>query len=184
MQMKGRIIQGQDNKHYALREFFENNRLKCPECGCLLDPYYRSLRIDFKSKLDFSSTYEGIFIVSKRFKEYIQIEGYQNVIFYPVNEMNNFFYFQTLNNYIKINVEKSGIIIKEKCTACNYPKEIIGGVNIFLYQETPLSDGFYTTDTYWRTHYIYWPELIIGLETYEKLKAQKFKGLDMVAKVY
>lgn len=185
MQMKGRIIQGSDNKQYALQEFFgDNNRLRCPECGCLLDPFYRSMRIDFKSKYDFSATYEGVFVVSKRFRDYIQSERYSNVIFYPVNEENSFFYFQVLNNVIKIDAEKSRIEFKEKCMTCHYPKEVIGGFDIFIAQEAPLLDGFYTTDVYWRTHYIYWPEFLIGQETYEKLKAQKFKGLDMVAKVF
>lgn len=108
--MKGRLLQGRNNKHYALQDFFtNNNRLRCPECGCLLDPYFRSLRIDFKSKFDFSSTYEGVYIVSKRFMTYIQQAGYKNFIFYPVNMESLFFYFQVLNSVININIEKSGI---------------------------------------------------------------------------
>jgi len=184
-QIKGRIIQGSDNKENVLQEFFDNNsRLRCPECGCLLDPYYRPLRIDFKSKFDFSSTYEGIYIVNKRFKDYIQSEGYDNVIFFPVNEKNDFFYFHVLNNIIIINKEKSGIVYKEKCETCHYPKSITGGFKIFIQQHKPLSDGFYTTDLYWRTNYIFSPLILIGLDTYHKLKEQKFKGLDMVAKVF
>jgi len=183
--MKGRLLQGCDNKHYALQDFFENNnRLKCRECGCLLDPYYRSLRIDFKSNFDFSSTYEGVYIVSKRFKKYIQQEGYKNLIFYPVNEEQIFFYFQVLNSIIKIDVEKSGISYKEKCETCGHPSEIIGGFDIFIEQTLPLADGFYTTNIFWRSHYIFWPEILIGEDTYEKLMSQKFKGINMGNKVY
>lgn len=81
--IKGREVQGSDNKQYALEEFFaDGNRLRCPGCGCLLDPYYRSLRIDYKSKFDFSTTYDNVDIVSKRFKDYIQSENYQNVVFF------------------------------------------------------------------------------------------------------
>ena len=185
MKMKGRLIQGNDNKQYALQEFFDDdNRLRCSECGCLLDPYYRSLEIDFKSKFDFSTTYDGVNIVSKRFKDYIQSEGYDNVIFFPVNNNNNFFYFHVLNEIIILDKEKTGIKYDKKCNACNYPEEIIGGIEIFIKQKEPLSDGFYTTDLYWRTHYLYGPKILIGQKTYEKLKVQKFKGLDIAAKVF
>ena len=182
--IKGRIVMGSSNKHHALQEFFDNNRLKCDECGCLLDPYYRSLRIDFKSKFEFSYTYEGVAIVNQRFKDFIQTEGYNNVIFFPVNEKNEFFYFHVLNNYIEINKEKSGIVYEDLCKTCNYPSEIIGGFEIYLKQVDPLIDRFYTTDVYWRTHYSYRPWVVIGNETHRKLKMQKFKGLDMFAKVY
>lgn len=182
--MKGRSITASDNKRYALQEFFDNNnRLKCPECGSLLDPYYRSLRIDFKSNFDFSSTYKGVFINSWRFKDYIQSQGYDNVIFFPVNEKNDFFYFHVLNNVVKVDIAKSGIMYKAKCNTCNYPKDIYGGFETFIKQEEPLSDGFYTTDVYWRTHYCYRPRILIGLDTYQKLKEQKFKGLDMAATI-
>jgi len=183
--IKGREMQGIDNKQYALSEFFENkNRLRCPECGCLLDPYYRSLRIDFKSKFDFSTTYDNVDIVSKRFKDFIQLEDYRNVVFFPVNENNEFFYFHILNNPVQVNVEKSGIKYKEKCNTCLYPKEIIGGFDIFLNQEEPLLDCFYTSDVYWRTHNMFGYRIFIGIETYNKLHAQKFKGLDLAAKVF
>lgn len=183
--MKGRLLQGRNNKHYALQDFFtNNNRLRCPECGCLLDPYFRSLRIDFKSKFDFSSTYEGVYIVSKRFMTYIQQAGYKNFIFYPVNMESLFFYFQVLNSVININIEKSGISYQAKCNTCNNPREITGGLDIFIEQAAPLADGFYTSNIYWRSHYIYWPEILIGEETYKKLKAQSFMGIDMANKVF
>lgn len=183
--MKGRAITASENKHYALQEFFDNNnRLKCPKCGCLLDPYYRSLHIDFKSKFDFSATYEGVFIVSRRFKEFIQSSEYKNLIFFPVNERNDFFYFHVKNNVIQIDEKKTGIKYDKKCKTCNYPRNIYGGAEIFIKQTEPLPDGFYTSDLFWRTHYIFRPEILIGLETYEKLKVQKFKGLDMVRKIF
>ena len=184
-QTKARQLQGSNNKGYALEEFFDNkNRLKCTECGCLLDPYYRTLRIDFKSKFDFSTTYDHVDIVSKRFKEYVQSEGYSNVIFFPVNERNDFFYFHVLNNVVLIDIEKSGIIHDRQCNTCFYPRNIYGGSEIYLSQSEPLSDGFFNTDIYWRTHNVFGPRVFIGLETYEKIKAQKFTGLDMYRKIY
>jgi hypothetical protein len=185
MLIKGRAITASVNKQYALQEYWEpNNRLKCRECECLLDPYYRSLRIDFRSKFDFSQTYEGVYITSKRFKDYILNSQYDNLIFYPVNEKNEFFYFQVLNSVVKFDKKKSGIKIGKKCTSCGYPM-VYGGAEFFLVQSEPLSDGFYLSDIYWRAGGSgYRPRILIGLDTYENLKAQKFSGLDMVRKVY
>jgi len=183
--MKGKAITASVNKKYALMEFFDSdNRLKCPECECLLDPYYRSLRIEFNSHYDFSCTYDGVFITSKRFKEYIQSMSYKNLIFYPVNENNIFFYFQVMNSVVVVDKNKTGIKYDKKCKTCNYPSQIFGGPKIFIDQAEPLADGFHTTDTYWRTGSGYRPKILIGLETYEKLKTQKFKGLDMARNIF
>ena len=185
MLIKGRVITASMNKQYALQEYFDpNNRLKCPECNGLLDPYFRSLRIDFKSKFDFSQTYEGVYIISLKFKEYILNSKYSNLIFYPVNERNDFFYFIVINSIAVLDRKKSAIKTGKKCKSCCYPM-VYGGAELFLVQNEPLSDGFYVSDIYWRDGGSgNRPRILIGLETYEKLKTQNFSGLDMVRKVY
>jgi hypothetical protein len=184
--MKCFRMTGAESKTYALPEFFDKgNRLRCDSCGCLLDPFYRTLKLNFSSKRDVLVTYDGILIVSKRFKDFTVQSGWgEEIIFYPINEDGHFFYFTVPNNIVKIDKIKTGITFRENCVKCGYPSEIFGGEKIFLKDSDVLLEGFYRSDLFWRTHYIFRPAIFVGINTAQMLKEQKFSGLDLYRKIF
>lgn len=186
--MKCYRLTGTENKVHALPEFFEkSSRFRCATCGCLLDPYARTNALDYNGKLDVSCTYDGALIVSRRFRDFVLDECNANsfdIVFYPINGNSSHYYFQILNSIVALDKEKSGILCKERCIECGYYSEVIGGEKLFIAHENQIVHGFFRSDVFWRTHYIFRPAVFVGIETAEKLKAQKFKGIDLYRKIF
>lgn len=173
---------GQDNKSYSNILFFEkeNNTIICKSCKSVNSPYYFDKSIDLKkTDLDFSVTYEGKIIVSKRFKNYCIESKFENTVFIPLDSVSGFYYFLILGKTLFIDIKKSGIKRSKTCKECGYYKEIIGSPDkLFVTSYNPkIKNGFYQTDIYWRTHNVFNPQILITLETMAELKNQKFKGL-------
>lgn len=65
---------GQQNDSHMFPEFFnENNNIFCECCNKKRDPFAYRAAIEIKIKnFDFSTTYDDVYIVSKRFKNFFQ----------------------------------------------------------------------------------------------------------------
>ena len=67
---------------------------RCKVCGYRTDYRYNDPEFILRRKgFDFSSTYDGIEIVSLRFKEFCQQNGYDNLVFIPLLKAPNYFQF-------------------------------------------------------------------------------------------
>jgi hypothetical protein len=169
---------GQDNMSHSNPAFFDDKSMKCDVCECVVAPYIFDRNIKLKKKgLDYSFTYEGGVVVSSRFKKFCQDREIENIIFAPLAQETDFFNLLVLSNPINVDVERSGIKMSSKCVQCGYYSQVFGGIDLYLCQPVPSGIGMYNTDIYWRSHYVFKQNIIVGIDTMTLLKKEKFKGL-------
>ncbi|HZX60003.1 MAG TPA: hypothetical protein VFE54_14810 [Mucilaginibacter sp.] len=147
---------------------------KCDVCGYRTD--YRYTNRDFilrRKTLDFSSTYDGVTIVSLKFKEFCIRYEYNNLVFAPLPKAPNFFQFYILGNVIEYDAR-----LKENlCSACGQYESIVGPTIKLENINEPLADGFYQSDLWFASGNEKSPVMIIAPKTLENLKVEKFKNL-------
>ena len=147
---------------------------KCNVCGYRTDYRYTNQNFTLKRKtLDYSSTYDGVTIVSLKFKEFCLRYGYANLEFVPLKKVPNFYQF-----YIKGNVIEFEAHRKENfCSSCEQYESIIGpSVKLENFNQ-PLNDGFYQSDLWFASGNEKSPITIVGPQTMKNLELEKFKNL-------
>jgi hypothetical protein len=147
---------------------------KCDICGYRTDYRYNNQKFSLKRKtLDYSSTYDGINIVSLKFKEFCVRYGYTNLVFLPIKKNPDFFQF-----YIEGNILKYEARLKEKlCEGCNQYESIVGPSANLAKISTPLEDGFYQSDLWFASGNEKSPVVIIGPKTLQNLKTERLSNI-------
>jgi hypothetical protein len=150
----------------------------CEKCGYKLDFGYINPKFRLKRKVyDLSFTYDHCCIVSLKFKEFCQREKYSGIKFGKFPLEPNYFYL-TVESIVKFETIEEGIRYENLCEKCgNYESIVAPGPTFIKDAEEPLGDGLYRTDLVFGSGNEKNPLLIIGIETYKKLKREKFKGL-------
>lgn len=147
---------------------------QCAVCGYRTD--YRYTNIDFKIRrktFDISSTYDGVTIVSLKFKEFCTRYGYDNLEFVSLPKSPNFFQF-----YIKGNILPFNAGTKENlCQTCGQYESIVAPVMILDCIKEPLQDGFYQSDLWFGSRNEKSPIMIISPVTKEKMNREGFKNI-------
>ncbi len=172
----GYDITGPDNRCHI---YFEAAGLqRCAKCGFKLEQTYVNPDLRIRPRTyDFSSTYDNCLIVSRRFKEFCVRFGYTEVICHPLPSDKDF-YFLEVKNIIPFDVERGNIRFSNYCDECGNFESITPAYPVFLKNVVePLKDGFYRTDLVFASGDEKEPLIIVGVETYEKLKREKFHGL-------
>ncbi|MCO5950074.1 hypothetical protein [Mucilaginibacter flavidus] len=174
----GNDLSGPDNYSYMNQDQHEVN-----VCDCLDYVRNRRLHISPKFKLkktqyDVSYTFDSYLIVSERFKDFCIQNNYENVVFYSLPNNPKKFFMDILNQK-RYDLTIEGIRYIEFNPACGEYNEVVGAHPIYLEDSTPLADGFYRTDIEFGRSYAKGPLYMVGVETREKLKMEKFKGLYM-----
>jgi len=176
----GYWISGYDNNSYMCgsceKLFPELTDIpKCTQCGYRLDYRYNNKDFRLRRKtLDFSSTYDGVTIVSQRFKDFCVRNGYDNIAFIALSQTPFFYQF-----YINGNAIKYEAGMKEKyCDACGQYESVIGPMISDEITE-PLKDGFYQSDLWFASGNEKSPIIIISPETKVKLEQEKIKNICM-----
>jgi hypothetical protein len=173
----GYTLIGSDNDTFMYDGVEHTNPEKCIKCGHLLDfdyhnPYYRLKR----KNLDFSHPYDFGNIISLRFKEFCERHRY-NVKFKEFEREPDFYQLIAIDK-VEFDHERRKTRFMGFCDQCNNYEEVIGVTPVYLkHISRPLNDGIYRTDLLFgsgdRKGYM----VLIGLDTYEKMKQEKFKGL-------
>lgn len=166
-----------DNKSNFLDDQLHPEDL-CSFCGFLKDPenYFNPfVRIRNKS-YDLSYTYDNRPIVSLRFKEFCLRQNYKHLDFKDFEHEPNFFHLK-VDQIVKVDFEKSVRSTDHFCEQC----KTWGGVYLNeLILDRPyssLGDGIYKTDIRFSGGNQKSPILVIGNETFQKLKREKIKGI-------
>ncbi|HET7001998.1 MAG TPA: hypothetical protein VFI33_11835 [Puia sp.] len=147
---------------------------KCNECGYRTD--YRYTNKDFKLKrenLDFSSTYDGVTIVSLKFKEFCNRYGYKNLVFNELPKTPNFFQYYIEGSFLQYNAR----LFENQCNSCKQYESVIGpAIQIDLFRE-PLEDGFYQSNLWFASGNEKSPVMIISPVTKENMVKEKFRNI-------
>lgn len=147
---------------------------KCEKCGYRTDYQYTNIEFKLRRKtMDFSSTYDGITIVSLKFKEFCNRYGYKNLEFIPLPKTPNFFQFIIIDNVLKYSASNK----ENFCDKCGQFESVVGPSIILEELEEPLADGFYQSDLWFASGNEKSPKMIISPLTKEKLALEKFKTI-------
>jgi hypothetical protein len=175
----GYRISGYDNNSYMTgccdRLFPEAGDVpKCETCGYRTDYRYTNNNFVLKRKtIDFSSTYDGVTIVSLKFKEFCKRYGYKNLVFVKLPKSQNFFQFYIDGNVLEFDANK-----KDKfCEVCRQYKSVVVPSMKLENVAEPLPDGFYQSDLWFGSGNEKRPITIISPITKANLDIEKFKNI-------
>lgn len=154
------------------------NASTCKECGYILDFEYHNPFFKIKRKtFDFSHPYDIGHIVSLKFKEFCIRENYKGLLFKEFERQPNFFQL-IVNNVVQFDTQKAKTEFGKRCKTCNNYEFTTGFEPPSLKNTSnPLDDGFYRTDILFGSYNRKNPIIVVGTETYQKLKREKMKGL-------
>ncbi len=176
----GYALFGEDNDSFIFDP--DDFRLPvCKSCGYVLDYDYISptFTVNIK-KYDVSYTYDGRCIVSSRFKQFCENEGYSRLSFQTLPNDTGFVKFN-VENLLEVDIEKSSYNYENFCETCNRYESITPGVPVFLKNiDKPLFDGFYATNTLTGSCNGMTRIIIVSPDTKTKLKSKKMKGLTFI----
>lgn len=149
----------------------------CIACGAKLSYGYNP-DIKLKRKLDYAATYDLYDVVSQRFKDFCAAHFNQTLSLLPLTKYQDYYYFDVFSLPImQVNracVDSDGI---EKCKVCNY-LPLWGSIQIE--PDFKFIHAFYRSDILLAEPGKEHPVVLISKETYDILKKEKFKGIDIV----
>lgn len=159
--------------------YFENapDRVFCSECGSVQDASYvpSMLVVHSGGPFGLGTTYDGKALCSTATKELMTSEGLA-VDFKVVNSHIGLHHFEPRER-LAFDVEKRRTQFIGPCSRCGRFAEIIGSQPIFLRDVyAPIRTGLFRTDVEFGSGRSKGPELLVGIETKEKLVKIKFGG--------
>lgn len=149
----------------------------CPKCG-----YSTKIEINEffrlnKRKYDVSATWDSFPIVSQRFKDFCEVEGFENIKFLSFR-IEPDFYSYTINKIFSLDYVRRNVVFNKFCDVCNRYEEIIGATPSFIEQGFVIQENsFYRSEFEFGGFNRKFPLTIVSLDVAEKLKKQKFRGL-------
>lgn len=200
--MIGYSVYGQMNDSYAFREYPELTEYqkihqeivpdmsgelrsglhRCETCGELLDKWNElltGLKIK-RRKYDIASTYDGVTVVSQRFKDFVEVESLSGLVFQQLPDDPKFYAIQA-EPVVKFDAERRGTMFENRCPVCGRYEEVIGATPVYLKEgETLPVRGFARTDLEFASGDEKHPLLLCDLEAGRVLKNAGLKGLDLV----
>lgn len=149
----------------------------CPKCGYStkveINEYFRLN----KRKYDVSATWDSFPIVSQKFKDFCEVEGFENIDFVSfINEPN--FYSYTINKIFRLDSARRNVVFNNFCDACKRFEEIVGAVPSFIEEGFVIQENsFYRSEFEFGGFNRKFPLTIVSIDVAEKIKRQKFKGI-------
>jgi len=169
MKLVGYTITGQDNDSYMFRDNSALNR--CTVCGYRLD--FSQTNPDYtltKCSAHISATYDGQTIVSKKFKEFCELNEYRRIRFGSFENDSNHFHL-VLTRKIKFDAVRRGTRFERLCPQCGNHGAVAGATPAYVFVDESLADGFYRTDLIFGSGNEKAPLNLLGSETRAKLIA-------------
>ena len=172
-------ISGRDNDSYLFPEGW--GKTVC-EVLDYIENRENYLNTNFKVKranLNLSYTYDSALIVSQKFRDFCLRNDYKGLEFHPLKKQTNLYLFKT-KNIIEFDSKRRGTQFEEYQEDCKMYNSIAGATPIYLKSEKIISDGIYRTDIRFGGGYEQSPFIIIGVETFKKMKLEKMKDIDFI----
>jgi hypothetical protein len=162
--------------------FFEDREdaKRCATCGQLLAKWEEDLstvRMPRKLKYDVSTSYDGVVVVSARFRELYEAKGMTGLQFIPLSE--SAFAIQA-TRLVQFDAVSRGTRFVDKCDACGQYESVVGAAPAFLTSGADVAEmGFARTDLEFGSGDEKSPVLICGDSAATALREAKLKGIDL-----
>ena len=175
----GIAVLGEDNDSYMITPL--EGLARCTKCGRVLDKNYVNPRFELvRAVYDLSYTYDGYCIASNKLKEFCVRNDYEGLDFAPMPSVPSFFSLQ-VRRVVEFDSERRETRFENYCESCKRFETVVGAYPVYLKSPVPLGDGFFRTDLEFGSGDEQHPLLLVGHETYQKLKREKLKGLTFEA---
>jgi len=190
-----------DNDSYAFREYPEltaNQRVhqaivpdmsgqsrsglrRCEACGELLDKWNESLEgfIVRKRKLDISSSYDGVTVVSVRFKSMYESTDLSGLVFCQLPDDPKFFAIRP-ERAVEYDAERRGTRFVKPCPQCGRYESVVGATPVYLKPGAEIAaNEFVRTDLEFGSDDEKSPLLLCGNSAAMALRAANLEGLEL-----
>ena len=175
--MLGYSFYGHDNDTYF---YYDRTDIKrCPICNNLTDKWNEDISniIITKTKIDISYSYDGILVVSEKFKKIYDENNIEGLNFIALK---NGFYFIRPINVVNFDSERRKTRFINQCKKCGMYESIAGSSPVFLKEnETIPAKGFVRTDLEFGSDDEKHPLVLCGLEVGKILKKNKLSGIEL-----
>jgi hypothetical protein len=170
-------ISAQDNDLVFFRRI---QAKRCHACNALLDKWHEDISmvpIEKKIKNDASYSYDGILVVSLRFKMAVESLEIPNVSFLSLQK--DFFYIRP-TIAIAFDAARRGTRFEHQCSSCGLYKTVVGATPIFLKsQSEPMQPCIARTDIEFGSGDELNPLILCDSETARSLSRMGLTGLEL-----
>ncbi len=176
--MNSYVLDGHDNDLY----FFEGRRdvKRCPSCGALTQKWQETLAQDAVSKrlkADVSGSYDGVLVVSQRFRETYIAGGLTGLVFTEVGPTH---WAVLPERTVMFDSKTRGTRFESRCSSCGIYAEVAGATPAFLRANEVIGpDEFVRTDIEFGSGDEQHPLIICGERAAEELRKAALKGLEL-----
>jgi hypothetical protein len=176
--LQGYYLVANDNDSYIQEEFYKKEICECKDFVFNREKYLNEDIMITKKYLDCSYTYDGYFIVSKRFKLFYEKSNFMGLKFFKINKKYDLYYAKAFKS-IEFDSKRRKTKFLEFNQECEMFNEIVGATPICLKSKKKVTNSFFKTDVLFGRGYSQSPFLIVDIEIGKKLKKEKFKGLQL-----
>lgn len=179
--MEGYRVCGHDNDSYAF--YGRTDVQRCPVCKNLTSKWTETLSglvINKLRRADISATYDGVLVVSFRFKEVCLQSGISGVIFIRLPDDPSFFRLDS-NNVVEFDAARAKTRFIKQCDLCKNYESIVGTNPFGLKTGNILGEkSLAKTDLEFASLDEKHPITICDAQAGEILKKARLKGLDLI----
>jgi hypothetical protein len=172
------LVYGHDNDLYFFDE--RDDVRRCESCGQLLNKWEEDLTvvpIPRKLKLDVSASYDGVVVVSRRFRELYERTGMAGLRFTGLSE--TAFAVQP-DATVKFDTENGDTRFSDRCDDCGQYETAVCTTEAFQRDGNDVSDmGFARSDLEFGSGDEKSPLIICGDSAARILRKAKLKGLEL-----
>jgi hypothetical protein len=173
----GYVVEGHDGDIYFF--YGRSNVRRCSNCGELLDKWNEKLELKKlpKNRYDVSASYDGVLVVSSKFKEVYDKSGMTGLHFVPVG-LEHFAI--KSDSFVAFDTARRKTRFENRCNVCGNWKDIVGATPVFLKEGAVIpSNGFVRTDIEFASGDEKSALLLCGEQAAMTLKKAKLKGMDL-----
>ena len=150
----------------------------CPTCGRKIDTDYLNSAFRVKRRrMDFSETYDGYTIVSKRFKAFCEAREL-GARFTPLPADPSFFWLRA-KRIVKCDLRSGETERLNKCPRCHEYHDVVGTDSVLWGAKKPVAKGLYRSDLEFASGHEQSPLLVVDVGTAQQMKRMKFRGLEL-----
>jgi len=180
--VKLHVVYGRDNDRYVFRD--RDDVPRCERCGGLLDKWEGDqIRLDdpVSIGMDISTTYDGVVVVSPRFREVVAESDLVGLSFL---ELHGGFAVLRATRRIAFDAATRRTRFEERCDACGNCESVIGATPAFLMPPVDVRPvEFVWTDIEFGSGDEKSPLLVCGDRAARALRRAKLSGLDDFSEV-
>lgn len=154
---------------------------RCNVCGAILAKWeepLNGLKVK-KRRLDISCTFDGVSIVSQRFKDVVESNALIGLEFTRLPDDGDFYSIQA-THIVHVDPEKSMTRFVEQCPTCGIYESVVGPYTVLREGETIPECGFARTDLEFASGDEKHPQLLCGQEVADVLLSANLKGVDLI----